>query len=93
MVSPTPLPPAGPRSATADPAAAHFPHDGALTAWAAFLDTKIEEIKEQMQREEATRPLVGMQRLCWVAAYQNRLGESSPAKFLPLELIESIAQR
>lgn len=46
-----------------------------------------------MQREEATRPLVGMQRLCWVAAYQNRLGESSPAKFLPLELIESIAQR
>ena len=45
-----------------------------------------------MEREEATRPLVGMQRLCFMAAYHDRLGAASPAKAVPLELVEAIAQ-
>ena len=37
-----------------------------------------------MAQEAATKPLVALQRRCWMAVYHGRLGADSPARRLPL---------
>jgi len=58
-----------------------------------YFDVDQEAVQELMAREEQTKPLVALQRLCWMAVYHPRLGQGSSARALPLELVEIIAQQ
>jgi HEAT repeat protein len=58
-----------------------------------YFEVDVANVQACMKREEATKPLVGMQRMCWMAVWHTRLGASSPARRLPLELVEVIAQQ
>ena len=57
-----------------------------------YFEVDQEAVQKVMEREEATKPLVALQRLCWMAVYHPRLGNGSSARALPLELVELIAQ-
>lgn len=57
-----------------------------------YFEVDVEHVQSVMKREEATKPLVAQQRLSWMAVYHRRLGSASPARLLPLELVELIAQ-
>eukprot|EP01047_Picozoa_sp_COSAG01_P051143 COSAG01_NODE_5242_length_4389_cov_100.681352_1_plen_471_part_00 len=58
-----------------------------------YFGVDVDAVQSHIRREDATRPLVGMQRMCWVAVYHRRLGCDSPARRLPLELVELIAHQ
>lgn len=58
-----------------------------------YFDVDQEAIQKIMELEEETKPLVALQRLCWMAVYHPRLGQGSSARMLPLELVELIARK
>eukprot|EP01048_Picozoa_sp_COSAG05_P011642 COSAG05_NODE_1111_length_5857_cov_6.789337_1_plen_484_part_00 len=57
-----------------------------------YFEVDVEHVQGVMKREEATKPLVAQQRMSWMAVWHKRLGAASPARRLPLELVELIAQ-
>lgn len=58
-----------------------------------YFDVDKEAIQKIMDTEEETKPLVALQRVCWMAVYHPRLGQGSSARRLPLELVELIARK
>ena len=53
-------------------------------------DSQARTIREQMQREGETKPLVRLQQLCWVAAAHARLGENAAPARLPAGLVKRV---
>ena len=58
-----------------------------------YFEVDQEAVQSLMAQEAATKPLVALQRLCWMAVYHGRLGADSPARRLPLEIVELIAKQ
>ena len=58
-----------------------------------YFEVDQEKVQAIMEREENTKPLVALQRLCWMAVYHPRLGQGSSARRLPLELVDLIARK
>jgi hypothetical protein len=56
-------------------------------------DLAAKALREQMNREECTKPLVRLQQLCWMAAAHKRLGRGAvPSALLSIELIEKVGR-
>ena len=55
-------------------------------------DAAVKSIREQMEREASTQPLVRLQKLSWVMGAHGRLGQKSVNSVLAEHLIERVGQ-